>query len=145
MAIVVIDLIPALLTWEGRDRSARLTIAPDGPEAVAHLHSHYRVAGITDAGVPNRRIRDALDSGAVTSYFDSIGTSAGFGPEVNARVVRRLTMGAHGREQIVFVTGREPLARAMNRSRMGVVITTAEDFGGVPEAVATLVSGRVSP
>jgi hypothetical protein len=145
VTIVVIDLIPALLSWEGRDRSGPPELAPDAVEAVTHLYSHYRLVGITDAGVAATTLITPLDDARLAELFESLGTAAGYGPQVNPRVVRRITRHARGGHDVVVVTGREPLARTMSRSRMGVVLTTWTDFGGVPEAVATVLSGRVSP
>jgi len=145
MRLVVIDLIPALLSWEGRNRSTDLEMAPDGLEAIAHLYSHYRLIGLTDADVSTTAIRKALEANRVTEFFDSVGTSVGFGPAINPRVIRRITRMSRSHAPVVFVTGREPLGRLMSRSRVGVVLTTREEFGGVPEAVASLISGRVSP
>jgi len=142
--LVVIDLIPALLSREGRDGSS-FEIAPDGPDAVAHLYSHYRLIGVADAGVSSMVIGRTLEDGGIARFFDSVGTSVGFGPAINPRVIRRIIRGSRSKDPVVFVTGREHLARAMSRSRVGVVLTNREEFGLVPEAVASLISGRVSP
>ena len=144
MRLVVVDLIPALLSQEGRD-SSLFVVAPDGPDAVAHLYSHYRLLGLADAGVSSGVLKRALEDAGIARFFDSVGTSAGFGPTINPRVVRRITRASRNKEPVVFVTGREPLARAMGRSRVGVVLTNREEFGAVPEAVASLIAGRVSP
>lgn len=143
MRIVVIDVIPALLSWEGRDRSADPLLAPDADEAIPHLHSHYRLIGITDAGISRLELTDALERTHLAGYFDSITTTAGLGPTLTPRVVRRL-IHADGDGPIV-VTAREALARSLSRSRVGVVATTHATFGAVPEAVASLIAGRVSP
>ncbi len=145
MRLVVIDLIPALLSREGRDSSSGFEVAPDGPDAVAHLYAHYRLIGVADAGVSSLVIGRALEDARISGFFDSIGTSVGFGPAINPRVIRRITRVSRSNEPVVFVTGREHLARTMSRSRVGVVLTNREEFGGVPEAVASLISGRVSP
>lgn len=142
MQFVLIDLIPALLRWEGRDRSRSPVFAPEALEAVAHLYSHYRVVGIADAGIASLELLDALAAEGIEQYFDSVLTSAGMGPAVTPRVVRRMvrTIG----DGPIVVTGREQLANALSRARMGVVFTDQADFGRVPEAVAMLVVGRVS-
>ena len=145
MRLVVIDLIPALPGEEGRNRSTSLDMAPDGLEAVAHLYSHYRLIGLADADVSSTAIRNALEDNRITEFFDSVGTSVGFGPTINPRVIRRITRMSRSHGPVVFVTGRESLGRLMSRSRVGVVLTTRDEFGAVPDAVASLISGRVSP
>ena len=143
MRFVIIDVIPALLSWEGRDRAGSPRLAPEADEALAHLHIHYRLIALTDAGIPSLELRHALESERLGQYFDSVATSAGLGPVVNPRVIRRLIRNVAGGP--IVVTGRQALARALSRSRIGVVFTNQEEFGAVPEAVATLISGRVSP
>lgn len=143
MRLVVVDVVPALLSWEGRGRSSPPVVAPDAEEAVAHLHMHYRLVAITDAGIPSLELRDALESEHLAGYFDSVITSAGLGPVVNPRVIRRLVHRLD--DATVVVTGRRRLAESLSRSRMGVVYTKQQDFGGVPEAVAMLIAGRVNP
>lgn len=143
MRFVVIDMIPALLSWEGRDRSEPPLVAPDAVEAIPHLYSHYRLIGIADAGYVSLELRAALQAENLIQFFDSVATSAGLGPEVSPRVIRRLIR-SNGDGPIV-VTAREQLARSLSRSRVGVVLTNQEEFGAVPEAVASLMAGRVSP
>ncbi len=145
MRLVVIDLIPALLSWEGRDRSAEPVIPAEGPEAVAHLYSHYRLIGLADAGTAGAMLRRHLEDARLAEYFESIGTSAGLGPAVTPRVIRRIGRLTRAKEGVIVVTGRLDLARAVSRSRTGVVLTNQEEFGAVPEAVASLIAGRVSP
>ena len=120
-------------------------MAPDGLDACAHLASHYRVVGMTDADVSTAMVRRSLEDHRVAEYFETVGSSAGFGPQVNSRIVRRVTSHHRHSQQVVFVTAREQLVKQFTRSRMGVVLTAPDEFGGVPEAVASLVSGRVSP
>lgn len=145
MSLVVIDLIPALLSREGRDRSSDFRVAPEAVEALGHLYAHHRLVGLTDADVSSTTVRRVLEDAHIAEYFDGVGTSAGFGPSINPRVVRRMVHAMRGHGPVVFVTGREPLARAMGRSRFGVVLTAHDEFGAVPDAVASLASGRVSP
>lgn len=143
MRFVVIDVIPALLSWEGRDRSGEPSVAPEAEEAMAHLHAHHRLVAITDAGISRLELADALDQAGVGSFFDSITTTAGLGPALTPRVIRRL-IHSHDDAPIV-VTARPGLAAALSRSRFGVVLTTQQEFGAVPDAVASLAAGRVSP
>lgn len=143
MRFVVIDVFPALLSWEGRERSGDPVAAPDAVEAIAHLHAHYRLIAITDAGVSRLELAHVLDAEGLGQFFDSITTTAGLGPQVTPRVIRRLIHGDP--DGPIIVTGREALARRLSRSRIGVVLTSQEDFGAVPAAVASLLVGRVSP
>lgn len=143
MRFVVIDVIPALLSWEGRDRSEDPVAAPDADDAIPHLHAHYRLIAITDARMARLELAHALDREGLGQFFDSITTTAGLGPKLTPRVVRRLIHSAG--DGPIVVTGRQPLARALSRARIGVVLTNQEEFGAVPEAVASLIAGRVSP
>ncbi len=114
-------------------------------EAVTHLYSHYRLMGVADAGITASALFNPLDDAHLAELFESLGTTAGYGPQVNARVVRRITAHARVPQSVVLVTGREHLARTISRSRLGVVFTAWANFGGVPEAVATVLAGSVSP
>lgn len=145
MRLVVIDLVPALVSWEGREEFTEPVTPPEGLEAVAHLFSHYRLIGLTDAGVAGEVLRSHLERARLAEYFESIGTSAGLGPEVTPRVIRRVARMARAMGGVIVVTGRPEVARTVSRSRIGVVLTTQEEFGAVPEAVASLIAGRVSP
>jgi hypothetical protein len=140
---VVIDVIPALLSWEGRDRSDEPRVAPDAEAAIQHLHAHQRLVAVADAGISRLELAQALNSESLARYFDSITTSAGLGPTLTPRIVRRM-IHSHDSGPIV-VTARSDLARSLSRSRMSVVLTDQKEFGSVPDAVATLVAGRVSP
>jgi len=140
---VVIDVIPALLSWEGRDRSDTPVVAPEATSAIPHLHVHHRLVALADAGISRLELALALDSGGLAPYFDSIATTAGLGPTLTPRIVRRMIHAHH--DTPIVVTGRPALARSLSRSRFGVVLTNQEEFGAVPDAVASLVAGRVSP
>lgn len=124
---------------------ADAVISPGGQEAIAHLHSHYRLIAVADAVVSSSRLRRELDAVEVAGYFDGIVTSAGMGPEVTPRIIRRIVKTLRTPDSPVVVTARKGLARALSRSRLSVVLTTPSEFAAVPEAVASLLSGRVSP
>jgi hypothetical protein len=143
MRFVVFDVIPALLSWEGRDRSDDPIVAPDAHTAISDLFTHHRLIAITDAGMSRLEVAVALDSAGVGRFFDSVTTTAGLGPTLTPRIVRRMVHSHHGGP--IVVTGRERLARALSRSRFAVVFTTQAEFGAVPDAVASLAGGRVSP
>lgn len=143
MRFVVIDVVPALLSWEGRDRADPPSIAPDAATAIPHLHAHQRLVAVADAGISRLELALAIDAEGLASYFDSITTTAGLGPTLTPRVVRRMIHSHDGGP--IVVTARPGLARSLSRSRMSVVLTRQEEFGAVPDAVAQLVAGRVSP
>jgi phosphoglycolate phosphatase-like HAD superfamily hydrolase len=144
--LVIIDLIPALLSWEGRDVSEEPMLAPGAEEALEHLFSHYRLAAIADAGWSGVELRAVLEDEGLDGLFESVGTSADFGPAVSPRVVRRLasTVGVPA-DLLVFVTGRDEVADAVAASGIAVVHTTQDGFEHVPEAVAELIGDRLSP
>ena len=146
MRLVVIDLIPALLSWEGRDLSTEPSVVPGAEDTLEHLFSHYRLAAIADAGWSGADLRTILEDEGLGGLFESVGTSADFGPAVSPRVVRRLasTVGVPA-DLLVFVTAREPVAEAVSAAGIAVVHTTWETFEHVPEAVADLIGDRFSP
>jgi hypothetical protein len=144
--LVIIDLIPALLSWGGRDLSGDPIVAPGAEEAIEHLFSHYRLAAIADAGWSGVELRAVLEDEGLGGLFESVGTSAELGPSVSPRVVRRLasTVGVTG-DLVVFVTARDEVADAVAASGIAVVHTTQDGFVSVPEAIAELIGDRLSP
>jgi hypothetical protein len=144
--LIVIDLIPALLSWEGRDRSQAPSTAPNAMAAIEHLASHFELTGIADAGHTGAGLRHHLERDHLALYFSSIGTSAPFGPSLSPRVLRRLTAAMKLRpSSAVVVTARPTVAADMTAARIRTVGTTHEEFEFVDEAVETLLSGRFSP
>lgn len=144
--LVVVDLIPALLSWEGRDLSSDPDVAPGAEPALEHLFAHYRLAAVADAGVSGANLRAVLHQEGLGGLFESVGTSADFGPAVSPRVLRRIasTVGVTA-DRLVLVTARDQLIDAMIAARIAVVHTTHDDFEHVPAAVIELIEGRVSP
>jgi len=149
LRLVVIDLIPALLSWEGRDRSGPPAVAPDAASALEELFARFRIAGVVDAAsaTPGSELREHLGRGEILDFFDMVGTTAEFGPELSPRVMRRILRALGGPdERTVLVTGRRHLVDAFARSRIPVLYTGFTDFAAVPEAVETLLGGgRVTP
>jgi hypothetical protein len=144
LRLVVIDLIPALLTWEGRDASA--LAADDAERCLDELFDHHRLAGVCDGDRTGAEVRAALNEAGLAGYFDSVGTSAGFGPRVSPRVVRRLGRGLHTDPAgMVVVTGRPPLHEALRRARIPSLLTEPGALAGVPAAVAAMESGLPIP
>jgi hypothetical protein len=144
--LIVIDLVPALLTWEGRD-APDPAIAPDAIEVLDDLYAGFRLAAIGDGDRPAALFREALDAARLVEFFESVGTSAGFGPTVTPRVIRRLAAGLGTPPgDVIVVTARAALAEAVRAARLGVILTGGPDeFGGVPDAVAELVEGPFNP
>lgn len=146
MHLVLIDLIPALLSWEGRRPGDEPAVAGNALAAVDHLYSHFRLAGIADAGPTGTELRTLLDAEDLGIYFESVRTSAEFGPTVSARVVRRVVAGLGAEPgKVVVVTARPRLAEALGRERIRSVLTSHEDFESVPEAVESLITDRANP
>jgi len=144
--LVVIDLIPALLSWEGRDRSSDPDVPADAAHALEHVYSRFRIAGIADAGETTADLRTRLEQADLAPWFDGVTTSAEFGPEVSPRVVRRFVRAMGGPDdRTVLVTARERLVKPFRMARIPVVLTSQADFAAVPIAVAELLDGRVNP
>jgi len=149
MRLVVIDLIPALLSWEGRDRFQEPVVAPEAATTLGELFVRYRLAGVVDAAaeITGSELRDHLVRDDLAEFFDMVGTTAEFGPSVSPRVVRRLVrvLGSPDQRTLV-VTGRRSLVDQFTRSRIPVVFSTMAEFHAVPDAVdAWLGGGRINP
>lgn len=144
--LVVVDLIPALLSWEGRDDSMEPDVATGAEPALEHLFAHYRLAAIADAGVSGAGLRATLEREGLVGFFETVGTSADFGPAVSPRVLRRLasTVGVTS-HHLVLVTAREHLVSPMAAARIPVVHTSHGEFERVADAVIELVEGRITP
>jgi len=144
--LVVIDLIPALLSWEGRDFSREPAVAPGSEHAMHHIVERGRVVGVADAGIPTAALRRALDDAHLGIFFERITTSAGFGPVLSARVLRRMAAAVRiSPERVVVVTARKHLVKPLNGSRFPVVMTSSDEFERVPDALEALMAGRISP
>jgi len=144
--LLVIDLVPALLSWEGRDASDA-EVAAGARETIEDLYAEYRLAAVADGNRPAARLRDVLDVAGIAEAFDSLGTSAGYGPAVSARVIRRLaaTLGFPER-RVVFATARPALAAETRRAGISTVeIGGPDDFTRLPDLVADLLDGPLSP
>jgi hypothetical protein len=143
MEFVVIDAIPALLGGDGRDPAV-----PDGAIAVLeHIAMRYRLAAIADAGHTATGLRRALEVHELDRYFESVGTSAGFGPQVTPRILRRMLSTVRlSLDQVVVVTGRRHLAEQLRRHRFSVILTEGPaGFNGVPDAIEAIETGRITP
>ena len=145
MHLVLIDLIPALLSWGGRDRSEPPEVAPGAAHAMGHLYERFHVVGIADAGTPSPLLRRHLEKEDLARFFDSVSTSATHGPALTARAVRRIVAAAARGERPIVVTGRAHLADELARARIPTVLTTHEAFESAAEGVFALADGRLSP
>lgn len=146
MRLVIIDLIPALLSWEGRDRGGEPTVAPDAVGAIEHLASHFSISGIVDAGRAPAEMRRHLERDHLDVYFESIGSSAEFGPVVSARVIRRLAASIKlTHRDLTVVTARPSLAAGLRAERFHTVMTSQAEFATVDTAVERALEGRFTP
>lgn len=92
-------------------------------------------------------IRSVLDVNGLAEVFESLGTSAGYGPTVSPRVIRRLAgdLGVPTR-QVIVVTARERVATRLRTAHIAtVLIGGPEDFADVPDIVADLTEGPFTP
>jgi hypothetical protein len=143
--LVIVDVIPALLSWEGRDISGEPDLAPGAAHALGHLFDAFQMIGVADAATTSAFLRRHLDQQEVAGYFDVVVTSAEHGPVLAARAIRRIIRTAAPKERGVVVTARPRLAEEVRRARMAVVLTEHADFETVPDAVFDIADGRVTP
>jgi len=143
--LVIIDLVPALLSWEGRDSSGTPEAAAGALAMVGDLFTHYRLAAMADGGWTGLQVREALERLDLAPYFESVGTSAGFGPVVTPRVVRRIAAALRSTGNAIVVTGRPGLAGDLGRTGIPAVLVDHDGLAGVPDEVYRLTGGRLSP
>ena len=144
MQLILIDLVPALLRWEGRDASGPPEARDGAVDMVDELFSDFRLAGIADADHPAAELREALERHDLGLYFDNVGTSSVLGPNVTPRVVRRIAAALGEPGGTILVTARPGLAAVLQRS--GIAVVRADGpLAEVPDAVRRMASGRVSP
>ena len=145
MHLVVIDLIPALLSWEGRDVSEEPVVAPEAAHALGHLYDAFEVIGVADAANTSSSLRRHLEAAELAGFFDAVVTSAEHGPMLGARAIRKIIRTAAPKEKGILVTARPGLAEELRRSRMAVVVTTHAEFESVIDAVFDIADGRAQP
>ena len=147
MHLVFLDLVPLLLSWEGRGPHEAPAVAAGAAEMLDTVYADFRIAGIGDGAHTGLGLRHALEDAELDVFFDFIGTSAEFGPEVSPRVVRRLArLLGFDADQLVMVTARPALADALRRARLAVVhVETPDGIAAIPEALDALYSEFFSP
>jgi len=145
MQLVIIDLVPALLSWEGRDSSGAPEAAAGAYAMVEELFTHYRLAAMTDGDWTGLQVREALERLDMAPYFESAGTSAGFGPVVTPRVVRRIAAALRSTGNTIVVTGRPGLAGDLGRIGIPAVLVDHHGLAAVPDRIYRLTGGRLNP
>lgn len=145
MNLVVVDLIPALLSWQGRGLSGDPDVAPEAAHALGHLFDAFEMVGAADAVTTSSFLRRHLEAADLAGYFDTVVTSAEHGPRLTARAIRRIIRAAAPREKGIVVTARPGLAADLRSSRMAVVLTTHQDFESVIDEVFDIADGSARP
>jgi len=145
--LVLLDLVPLLLSWEGRSPHETPAVPPGAAEMLEQVFANFRMAGIGDGAHTGLGLRRALEDTELDAYFDFVGTSAEFGPVVSPRVVRRLARAlGFTTEQVVMVTARAKLADALQAAGLAVVHVEGEEgVAAIPQALEALYSGYFSP
>lgn len=147
MHLILLDLVPLLLSWEGRSPLEAPEVPPGAAEMLEEVFTDFRIAGIADGAYTGLGLRRALEDTDLDAFFDFIGTSAEFGPTISPRVVRRLSrLLGFDADQVVLITARPDLADALRRARLAVVhVEGPEGVAVIPEALDALYSGYFSP
>ena len=145
MQLVIIDLVPALLSWEGRDSSGSPEAAAGALDAIGDLFTHFRLTAIADGDWTGAQVREALERLDLAPYFESVGTSAGFGPMVTPRVIRRIAAALRSTGNAIVVTGRPGLAADLGQIGIPAVLVDRHSLAEVPDRVYRLAGGRLSP
>jgi len=145
--LVLLDLIPLLLSWDASDPGEPATVPATAADMLAEVFADFGIAGISDGSLTGLDLRRALEDAELDGFFDFVGTSAEFGPEVSPRVVRRLArMLGFPLDQVVVVTARAELAHTLQQSGLAVIHVEGEEgVSAVPQALAALYSGYFSP
>jgi FMN phosphatase YigB (HAD superfamily) len=145
--LVLLDLIPMLLSWDPSAPGEAPAVPASAANMLAQVFPDFRIAGISDGSLTGLDLRRALEDAELDGFFDFIGTSAEFGPEVSPRVVRRLArVLGFPLEQVVVITARTELADALQQSGLAVIHVEGEEgVGAIPQALEALYSGYFSP
>ncbi len=145
MQLVIIDLVPALLSWEGRDSSEPPEAAAGALGVVGDLFAHFRLTAVADGDWTGAQVREALERLDLAPYFESVGTSVGVGPMVTPRVIRRIAAALRATGNAIVVTGRPGLARGLGRIGIPAVLVDHYGLAEVPNRVYKLAGVRLNP
>jgi FMN phosphatase YigB (HAD superfamily) len=145
--LVLLDLVPLLLSWEGHSPGESPGVPASAGEMLEAVFPDFRIAGLGDGDHTGLDLRRALEDAELDGFFDFVGTSAEFGPVVSPRVVRRLARAlGFSPEQVVVVTARAELADALQANGLAVVHVEGEEgVAAIPQALDALYSGYFSP
>jgi len=141
----VIDLIPALLSWEGRDPFPDPQAPPGTAEVIEDLYADFRLAAVTDADRPAASVRRVLEGLGLAPLFDGILTSAPFGPAVGPRMIRHLNTALAAPPPAIVATARARIADRLWNAGMPVATVDPGRPEQIPERVADLIEGRLNP
>jgi FMN phosphatase YigB (HAD superfamily) len=141
--LIIIDVAPALLSWEGRGASDTPEAAANAEEVLDILYARYRLAAVTDGDRAATELRDVLERLGLDGFFESIGTSADFGPRVSPQVIRRIARALRAAaDHLVVVTARPRLARSLEEARIAAVLAEPGKLSEVPDRLRRLTAGR---
>jgi hypothetical protein len=143
--LLILDLAPALLSWEGREETDEPEVADGALQALEHLYARYRLAAIADGDRPGSELRWSLERAGLGGFFESVGTSADFGPAVSPQVIRRIasTVGAIA-TSVLVVTARSAIAETLGRNGIATMVLGPEGIAGLPEQLR-MGAGPLNP
>jgi len=112
---------------------------------VGDLFAHFRLTAVADGDWTGAQVREALERLDLAPYFESVGTSVGFGPIVTPRVIRRIAAALRATGNAIVVTGRPGLARGLGRIGIPAVLVDHYGLAEVPNRVYKLAGVRLNP
>jgi hypothetical protein len=145
VTLIIVDVNPALLTWEGRDAYGA-EASPRAHDTLDELFGRFRLVAVTDGNIAATEVRRAVESTGLEGFFENVGTTALYGPFLTPRVVRRIAAEGGVRiTEVILVTAREQIAEAMRAARIAVILTEGPaGFASVPEAIDEITDGPFS-
>lgn len=140
MRLIIIDLVPAVLEWKDGDTE----ISPGAAATLEQLYPRFRIAGVTDADRPGSEIRRQLEEAGLAGYFETVSTSADFGPTVSPQVVIRIGTTVGAGSGALFVTARSRIAEALGKRAVATLLLGPEGIAGLPEQLR-MDAGPLNP